>query len=227
MRSSDFLPPFRPHFVAFVWPYHLAPVVCSRIHLHTRCLRFAAWVSPHPLVSLQNFRATSFPLPQLPRLALAHSNVVYEAKSGGNSIGMFPHAVLEIHSQLPAAFRDGISSIRRVARSVTVTRLCGRLRTGSSPGTPAMCGSRSRHRRMTRGGQCRTMTPHTSGTSLSAQARYAARVREILECWLEGRPIRNEYLIIDKGKLAGAGAHSYSAGDATGGSEEAAQFRKG
>jgi formate dehydrogenase len=71
------------------------------------------------------------------------------------------------------------------------------------------------------------MTPHTSGTSLSAQARYAAGVREILECWLEGRPIRNEYLIVDKGKLAGAGAHSYSAGDATGGSEEAARFKKG
>jgi formate dehydrogenase len=71
------------------------------------------------------------------------------------------------------------------------------------------------------------MTPHTSGTSLSAQARYAAGVREILECWLEGRPIRNEYLIVDKGKLAGAGAHSYSAGDATGGSEEAARFEKG
>ena len=33
------------------------------------------------------------------------------------------------------------------------------------------------------------MTPHTSGTSLSAQARYAAGVREILECWFEGRPI--------------------------------------
>jgi formate dehydrogenase len=71
------------------------------------------------------------------------------------------------------------------------------------------------------------MTSHTSGTSLSAQARYAAGVREILECWLEGRPIRNEYLIVDKGKLAGAGAHSYSAGDATGGSEEAARFKKG
>ena len=71
------------------------------------------------------------------------------------------------------------------------------------------------------------MTPHTSGTSLSAQARYAAGVREILECWLEGRPIHNEYLIVDKGKLAGAGAHSYSAGDATGGSEEAARFKKG
>jgi formate dehydrogenase len=56
------------------------------------------------------------------------------------------------------------------------------------------------------------MTPHTSGTSLSAQARYAAGAREILECWLEGRPIRQEYLIVDGGKLAGAGAHSYSVG---------------
>jgi formate dehydrogenase len=69
------------------------------------------------------------------------------------------------------------------------------------------------------------MTPHTSGTSLSAQARYAAGVREILECWFDGLPIRDEYLIVDGGKLAGAGAHSYSAGDATGGSEEAARFR--
>jgi formate dehydrogenase len=69
------------------------------------------------------------------------------------------------------------------------------------------------------------MTPHISGTSLSAQARYAAGTREILECWFEKRPIRNEYLIVDGGKLAGAGAHSYSAGDATGGSEEAAKFK--
>jgi formate dehydrogenase len=68
------------------------------------------------------------------------------------------------------------------------------------------------------------MTPHISGTSLSAQARYAAGTREILECWFEGRPIRDEYLIVDKGKLAGAGAHSYSAGNATSGSEEAARF---
>jgi len=68
------------------------------------------------------------------------------------------------------------------------------------------------------------MTPHTSGTSLSAQARYAAGTREILECWFDGRPIREEYLIVDEGKLAGAGAHSYSAGDATGGSDEAARF---
>jgi formate dehydrogenase len=68
------------------------------------------------------------------------------------------------------------------------------------------------------------MTPHVSGTSLSAQARYAAGVREILECWFAGRPIREEYLIVDRGALAGAGAHSYSAGDATAGSEEAARF---
>jgi formate dehydrogenase len=70
------------------------------------------------------------------------------------------------------------------------------------------------------------MTPHTSGSSLSAQARYAAGVREILECWFDGRPIREEYLIVDGGQLAGAGAHSYSAGDATGGSDEAERFTR-
>lgn len=60
------------------------------------------------------------------------------------------------------------------------------------------------------------MTPHTSGTSLSAQARYAAGTREILECWLDGRPIREEYLIVESGKLAGTGAHSYSVTNASG-----------
>lgn len=69
------------------------------------------------------------------------------------------------------------------------------------------------------------MTPHISGSSLSAQARYAAGTREILECWFEGRPIREEYLIVDGGKLAGSGAHSYSAGDATRGSEEAVRYK--
>ena len=57
------------------------------------------------------------------------------------------------------------------------------------------------------------MTPHVSGTSLSAQARYAAGTREILECWLTGRAIRNEYLIVDRGELVGTGAHSYSVGE--------------
>jgi formate dehydrogenase len=70
------------------------------------------------------------------------------------------------------------------------------------------------------------MTPHTSGSSLSAQARYAAGTREILECWFEGKPIREEYLIAEGGKLAGAGAHSYSEGSATEGSEEAARFSR-
>lgn len=55
------------------------------------------------------------------------------------------------------------------------------------------------------------MTPHISGTSLAAQARYAAGTREILECFLDGRPIREEYLIVDGGHLAGAGAHAYTA----------------
>ena len=69
------------------------------------------------------------------------------------------------------------------------------------------------------------MTPHISGSSLSAQTRYAAGTREILECWLQGKPIRSEYLIVDEGKLAGTGAHSYSEGNATSGSEEAAKFK--
>jgi formate dehydrogenase len=70
------------------------------------------------------------------------------------------------------------------------------------------------------------MTPHISGSSLSAQARYAAGTREILENYFAGKPIRTEYLVVDKGKLAGVGAHSYTAGDATKGSEEAAKFKK-
>ncbi len=70
------------------------------------------------------------------------------------------------------------------------------------------------------------MTPHTSGTSLSAQARYAAGVREILECFFDGTPIRDPYLIVQNGELAGMGAHSYSKGTATGGSEEAAKYKK-
>ncbi|MEM9706795.1 MAG: NAD-dependent formate dehydrogenase [Pseudomonadota bacterium] len=70
------------------------------------------------------------------------------------------------------------------------------------------------------------MTPHISGTSLSAQARYSAGVREILECFFENRPIRDEYLIVDKGKLAGVGAKSYTEGNATGGSEDAESFSK-
>ena len=48
------------------------------------------------------------------------------------------------------------------------------------------------------------MTPHTSGTTLSAQARYAAGTREILEDWFADKPIRDEYLIV-----AGGGVGRY------------------
>lgn len=55
------------------------------------------------------------------------------------------------------------------------------------------------------------MTPHISGSSLSAQSRYAAGTREILECFFSNAPIRDEYLIAHGGKLAGTGARSYTA----------------
>ncbi|MBE2997491.1 NAD-dependent formate dehydrogenase [Nocardiopsis sp. HNM0947] len=48
------------------------------------------------------------------------------------------------------------------------------------------------------------MTPHVSGATLSAQARYAAGTREILENWLDREPIRDEYLIVEAGRLSGA-----------------------
>jgi formate dehydrogenase len=53
------------------------------------------------------------------------------------------------------------------------------------------------------------MTPHISGSSLSAQARYAAGALEILESYFDKKPIREEYLIVDSGILAGTGANSY------------------
>ncbi|NMN93733.1 NAD-dependent formate dehydrogenase [Antrihabitans stalactiti] len=58
------------------------------------------------------------------------------------------------------------------------------------------------------------MTPHVSGTTLSAQARYAAGTREILEDFFAGNDIRDEYLIVRGGELAGTGAKSYTAGGA-------------
>eukprot|EP00483_Globobulimina_turgida_P007327 UN07341 len=42
------------------------------------------------------------------------------------------------------------------------------------------------------------MTPHVSGTTLDAQARYGAGTKSILEAFLEERPIQpQEYIIID------------------------------
>ena len=54
------------------------------------------------------------------------------------------------------------------------------------------------------------MTPHISGSSLSAQTRYAAGTREILEFYFSGAP-SGRLPIVDGGELAGAGARSYAA----------------
>ena len=77
------------------------------------------------------------------------------------------------------------------------------------------------------GGICVGIKLRRAGVpTLSAQARYAAGVREILECWFDKRPIRDEYLIVQAGKLAGAGAHSYDEGNTTKGSEDAVRYKK-
>ena len=51
------------------------------------------------------------------------------------------------------------------------------------------------------------MTPHISGTSLAAQARYAAGTLEILESYFGGTPIHE--VIVDGDVFAGTGAKSY------------------
>ena len=56
---------------------------------------------------------------------------------------------------------------------------------------------------------------------MCCQTRYAAGVREILENYFDKKEIRNDYQIVTNGNLAGVGAHSYSKGNATGGSEDA------
>lgn len=56
------------------------------------------------------------------------------------------------------------------------------------------------------------LTPHVSGTTLDAQARYAAGVREILECFFNKKPIRKEFLIVDQGEMV---SPSYTEGSAT------------
>jgi len=61
---------------------------------------------------------------------------------------------------------------------------------------------------------------------LSYQAKFAAGGEEIFECYFEGKPIREPYLIVQNGALAGMGAHSYTKDTTTDGSEEAAKYQK-
>jgi len=60
------------------------------------------------------------------------------------------------------------------------------------------------------------MTPHYSGTTLDAQARYAQGVKEILTCYFDKKPIQPDYLILDKGQLV---SRSYTHGNTTLGAE--------
>jgi formate dehydrogenase len=44
-------------------------------------------------------------------------------------------------------------------------------------------------------------TPHVSGTTLEAQKRYAAGVRDSLMNFIEGRPIRDDYVMVSGGEI--------------------------
>eukprot|EP01083_Nonionella_stella_P015160 42430_1 len=59
------------------------------------------------------------------------------------------------------------------------------------------------------------MTPHYSGTTLDAQARYSEGTKEILTNFFDGKPQRPEYLIADGGKLV---SPAYKQGNTTEGS---------
>jgi formate dehydrogenase len=45
------------------------------------------------------------------------------------------------------------------------------------------------------------MTPHVSGTTLEAQKRYAAGVRDSLRSFLEGRPMSDDYVMVADGEI--------------------------
>ncbi|KAG0623870.1 hypothetical protein M758_3G207700 [Ceratodon purpureus] len=47
------------------------------------------------------------------------------------------------------------------------------------------------------------MTPHISGTTIDAQARYAHGVQEMLEQYFSGKPLPEENYIVREGELAG------------------------
>jgi formate dehydrogenase len=53
------------------------------------------------------------------------------------------------------------------------------------------------------------MVPHYSGTTLEAQARYSNGIRDCLSRFLENRPLEQQYLIVDDGKVVSA-SYSYA-----------------
>jgi formate dehydrogenase len=55
------------------------------------------------------------------------------------------------------------------------------------------------------------LTPHMSGTTLEAQARYAAGVREALQAFIDGAEIAKDNVIVKDGEIVGgAYAAAYS-----------------
>ena len=53
------------------------------------------------------------------------------------------------------------------------------------------------------------MVPHYSGTTLEAQARYSNGIKDCLSRFLENRPLEQQYLIVDDGKVVSA-SYSYA-----------------
>ena len=51
-------------------------------------------------------------------------------------------------------------------------------------------------------------------------------LEKFLNVFFDGTNIRDQYLIVKDGNLAGMGAHSYSKGSSTEGSEEATKYKK-
>ena len=45
------------------------------------------------------------------------------------------------------------------------------------------------------------MTPHVSGTTLEAQKRYAAGVRESLTNFIQDQPLRDDYVMVSDGEI--------------------------
>jgi len=70
------------------------------------------------------------------------------------------------------------------------------------------------------------ITSYPGGQKAPTPEKIDFNPGELLGCWLDDKPIRDEYLIVQGGSLAGTGAHSYSKGNATGGSDEAARFKE-
>lgn len=56
----------------------------------------------------------------------------------------------------------------------------------------------------------RDAEPRDDSARVRHHAVCTSPLREILENWLAGEPICDEYLIVEQGALAGAGAQSYT-----------------